>query len=281
MFYEDKMMRKVSLVFFLILSGYGKVATGAECQDQPSTFEYSNYHSEMVLYLTDMATLPGEVVFLGGHYHDGTTTVHPALFISWDSGKSWKKSDFSFENSSIQNLQTYGLLNIWALITLRQEGLSNPEYLIRSTDAGKNWCILPLAPLNTLGQVDKIEFFDAFHGFMTLSSIFSDNIYAYYTQDSGTTWRQLWGGRKTPFIDMETDYRYPDSITPPNNAPLWKSENDYHKIIGILRFRQEKETEDYVIERYDYYSKEPKWNKISTIPSHYRVIKNHLTPQVQ
>lgn len=267
-------MRRSSIflvtIFFLASS-----ACGQKCMKQPTSFIYRDYKNVFALYIEDMATLPGDTVFLGGRYHDGANTVHPALLTSRDAGLTWEHHDFTFAGSSIQNFQTYGKSDIWAIVVFKQEGADAPQYLLRSADAGNNWCVLSLESICGEGQIGDFRFFDSRRGLISLSGNMGQSN-TYYTKNGGETWEPLWESDKNrPSEEVETDYRYPGFAELPLNAPLWTKDIDFYKITGVLRIRRE--TGDYRIEKYSYLAKQ-EWEKTSVIPFEYIVRENRLLP---
>ncbi|MDY6991166.1 MAG: sialidase family protein [Pseudomonadota bacterium] len=256
----------------IILCCLWQESSGEECQQHAP--QYLDKEQKITLYFDDITTLPENIVFLGGYYHDGANTFHPALFISRDGGQTWKENQILCAGSSIQNFQTYGKLNIWAIMTLRQEGTQTAQYLISSTDAGNNWQLQALNTLDTLHHISEFRFFDAHHGIINFSSAAPAQVnHTYYTQDGGKTWQSLWKIQPKSVIEIERDYRYPEFTEPPHHTPLWRKEFDLYKIVSVLRFRQQQA--EYLIETYDY-SGTQVWKPIATIPRYYRFEENKL-----
>jgi hypothetical protein len=214
--------------------------------------------------LDDTATLPENTVFLGGSLTDKANRRMPVLLLSLNGGHTWQQITFGFEGSGIVTIQTYGVANVWALITFQQEGAHNPEYLLRSVDAGKTWCIVSLDFIDIKDPfvwLKDLRFFDGQNGTMFLSGS-NGGSGAYYTHDGGIRWNRLWETQKNTPADVDGEYRYPDLSPPPAHAPLWTKQDDFYKITGLVRFR--KGEGDYIVENYDYGTGEG-WKVVSRL----------------
>lgn len=186
------------------------------------------------------------------------------MLLSRNGGHSWDLLAFRFEGSGIVNIQTYGVANVWAVITFQQEGTHNPQYLLRSEDAGKTWCVTSLSFIDIndpLIWLKDFRFLDDMHGMMFVSGSLGSNG-VYHTKDGGISWNRLWKTQRKVSAEVDTAYLYPDSSPPPNHAPLWTKKEDFFKVTGLLRFG--KEGDDYVIENYDYAAGKD-WHVVSKV----------------
>jgi len=234
--------------------------------------DYSPYEGEKLrLELHGIASLSGNVLFLGGQYRTFASPLHSALFLSQDGGKTWNEINLSFMGGGIFNLVTYGKSNIWGLQLFMVEGCCSPEYLIRSTDAGKSWDVISLTFMeqeNPLYWVKEFRFDDEKHGLLTIDGSIGNSV-TYYTTTGGTTWNKLWSLKTNTSIDK--GYRYPRSAShDPLNTALWDEESGFFEIIGALRVRETEE--QYLVESYQYQEKKG-WASLSAIPKLY-VVKN-------
>lgn len=265
------MIRKVPLLYFLIilLSLFWNLDAYSKCLNLKGCTLSPIRNNTAILSLDDLATLPENIIFLGGRLTDNAHRSLPVLLISRDSGRTWNSRVFGFEGAGIENIRTYGITNVWATITFQQEGLHNPEYLLRSVDAGNSWCVVSLAFIDVgdpIIQLDEFRFFDDSKGIMSVSGSHG-SISTYSTEDGGINWDRLWKRPRNASLEIDTEYRYPGFEPPPNHAPIWTKQDDFYKITGVLRLH--KGERNYRVEQY-VYSEDTNWSEISNISEDYK-----------
>jgi hypothetical protein len=257
---------------------------GEECLSPFSHAEYPAENQEVRLHISGVATLPDNIVFLGGAYYDSTHKPYSALLMSRDGGETWNDTGFSFVLSHISYFQTYGKSYIWALVILTPEGLQAPTHLLRSTDAGETWCLVPFEHLLhddlSIPHIQQFEFFDEQHGLLSIICATQTVIDTHYTKDGGQSWQRLWVARRTP--NIESDYWYPESSSSDlPHAPLWTKDrqHEYYTITGLLRIRKDSEGDYIVLESSDY-DKKGEWEERSKLSTRWFVKDNHFIPYV-
>lgn len=265
---------RILLLISLALGSTGALAS-ARCLQPPDAFDYGLYNEFVELQLDEIATLPGDVVILVGQYHDGSKTLHPALFVSRDGGRSWSAVDLRWPDSGVQFLATQGEATVWAMVSFRREGVVKAKYLLRSRDRGATWCSLSLADLETRNSVESLRFFDERHGIAVFGDMPLNDTKrtVYETRDGGDSWRRLWRAEADPSV--ETGARYPGvAEPPPPHAPLRTRKLDYHKITGLLRLVERGGR--YAIDFFDYGQDGAGWTQRSAIQRNYRGVGGRL-----
>ncbi|MHC4503920.1 MAG: WD40/YVTN/BNR-like repeat-containing protein, partial [Planctomycetota bacterium] len=175
---------------------------------------------EAQLCLDDIVSLPGDIVFLGGHFLGAGGPLCSALFVSRDGGRTWRDAGLRYGSCGIQDLRTVGTSNVRGIVTFRQEGCHDPERVIRSDDAGRTWSVTPLEPgLTGLAWVSRFEFDDAEHGLLSVSGGIRQTK-TFSTEDGGRTWRLLWSARRSVEPEVEEGADHPPSPRRPPSAPL-------------------------------------------------------------
>jgi len=226
-----------------------------------------------LLRFDDVASLPGDVVFLGGHFMGAGGPLCSALFVSRDGGRTWRDAGLRYGSCGIQDLRTVGASNVWGIVTFRQEGCREPERVIRSDDAGRTWSVTPLEPgLSGLAWVSRFEFDDAEHGLLSVSGGICQTK-TFTTEDSGGTWRLLWSARRNVEPEVEEGADHPPLPGRPPSAPLYKQELGYHKVDGWIRLR---EADDSVVVEACDLEFPLRWRERSRIARRYRVTDGRL-----
>lgn len=277
------MILKKTVYFILLIIALPWLLEACAYKQQKNietAFDYTNYRQQFELLIDSMTTLPGNMVFIGGRYHDGANTIHPVLLISRDSGKTWEHNNsFTFSGSGFQSFRTHGSLFVWGLVVFRQEGSEIPQYLVRSSDGGNTWQTIPVnlnQDIGTLCRIKNFNFFNPNNGIIILAGIAGQTI-LYKTENGGDTWEPVWESQENQVANMvDTNYSYPkpESCIIPVNAPLWTKDLDFYKITGLLRVSIS--SNFYHIEKYEY--QKEKWEKQSSIPIKYEIRDNHIAP---
>ena len=227
-----------------------------------------------LLCLDDVASFPGDVVFLGGHFYGaGWGMLCSTLFVSRDGGRTWRDAGLRYVGCGIQDLRTVGASNVWGIVTFRQEGCGDPERVIRSDDAGRTWSVTPLEPcVSGITWVRRFEFDDAQHGLLSVSNgLYQTQTFT--TEDGGRTWRSLWSARRNVNPEVEEGADHPPSPGRSPSAPLYEEELDHHKVAGWIRLREADES--IVVEACDL--KFPlRWRERSRIARRYEVTGGRL-----
>jgi hypothetical protein len=255
---------KLMCFAFTLLFFCGNVSASQGCSTLNKCSTPMMQYDDGTLSLDDIATLPENTVFLGGSLTNKANRRIPVLLLSRNGGHNWEQCAFGFEGSGIANIQTYGIANVWAIISFQQEGAHNPEYLLRSVDAGKTWCVVSLTFIDIKDPLIRLKdliFYDDLHGMMFISGSLGSSG-AYYTKDGGISWNRLWKAQRNASAEVDEVYRYPDFTPPPDHAPLWTKQHDFYKITGLLRFG--KKGDDYVFESYNYTSGKD-WKVVSKV----------------
>ncbi|NNG04314.1 MAG: exo-alpha-sialidase [Inquilinus sp.] len=226
-------------------------AQAAECVDPPTIGARSEAGAALELIISDMASTPSGAVVLAGRFHDGAATRRPALLVSRDGGRDWTRIPLAGQGAGFGSLATAGDSAIWGVISFRQEGLDTPMSLLRSTDSGASWCVVPLDAIEPAGTIESLRFFDELTGLMVVADAFSGNpAGALLTANGGDTWSPLWVPAPGGAEEIDRAFVYPDDDRPPPHAPLWQAQAGRYSVAGILRVRAE--ADDLVIEHYDY-----------------------------
>lgn len=226
-----------------------------------------------LLCLDDVASLPGDVVFLGGRFYGAGGALCSAIFVSRDGGRTLRDAGLRYVGCGIQDLRTVGAANVWGIVTFRQEGCREPERIFRSDDAGRTWSVTPLEPgLSGLAWVSRFEFDDAEHGLLSVSGGICQTK-TFSTEDGGRTWRLLWSARRNVEPEVEEGADHPPLPGRPPSAPLYEQELGYHKVTGWVRLRETDES--IVLEACDL--KFPlRWRERSRIARRYEVTGGRL-----
>ncbi len=231
------MKARLAAVVFLLALVAAPAAQASSCKPIPSVFDYRGFFPEVELIVSEIATLPGNTTILGGQYHDGAQTVHPALLVKDPEDGEWSRIRLPFRGAAIRHLTTIGTESVWAVVEFRQEGLQLAQALLRSRDAGRSWCAAALSGITTLNATQSLRFFDRNHGLIVFDDApFDREMAVYQTSDGGDTWERLWDTNPAPPASVETDFSYPQDPPPPH-APVWRHDADLHRISGLLRVR--------------------------------------------
>lgn len=256
------MTARLAAVLFLMALVATPAAQASSCKPTAGGFDYFGYFPEVELVASEIATLPGNTVILGGHYHDGAQTVHPALLVKGENDSDWTQIPLAFGGAAIGHLTTMGTDSAWAVVEFRLEGLQLARAILRSRDGGRTWCARSLRGLTTLNATESLRFFDRDHGLVVFSDApFGRERAAYQTSDGGDTWEPLWDTNPAPTASVETDFAYPQDPSPPH-APTWQRDADLNRISGLLRVRTE--TLSVVIERLDF-AQGPDWVEVERL----------------
>ena len=250
-------------------------ACAKDCEQPPSSFNYTKYDSNVTLDLSELASLPAHKVFVGGVYHDAANVVHPALYISENGGKDWTEKNLLFPGFGVSSMQTYGIDQIWILLDFQQEGQNFPGRLISSSDAGKTWCVHSLDFIDfpdTGLQSSGIKFYNQSHGLLWLQGSSGSHV-VYSTVNGGKTWKKLFAGKKNNKYEIDTQYLYPDYKPPLPHSPLWTKEMDFYKISGLIRLQPN--GDQFILQYFDY-SKDAGWTNLSTIIRKRTISNNKL-----
>ncbi len=253
------MTARLTAVVFLMALAAAPTARASSCEPVPGAFDYHGFMPEVELVVSEIATLPGNTTILGGHYHDGAQTVHPALLVKDAEDGEWSRVRLPFGGAAIGHLTTIGTESAWAVIEYRVEGLQLAQALLRSRDGGRTWCAVTLSGMTTLNATESLRFFDRDHGLIVFNDApFGREWAAYQTSDGGDSWERLWDNNPAPPGSVETDFSYPQDLPPPH-APVWRQDADLHRISGLLRVRTE--VLSLVIERLEF-SQGPDWIEV-------------------
>ena len=199
------------LLTAVLIAGGGASSAAAPCRPAPQTFDYAAYAPEIVLHLDEMVSLPPATVVLAGTFRDAANAVHPALLTSQDRGETWSTTPLGIHGAGLGPLQSDGVASIWGIVAGVQEGTDEPLYLLRSRDAGRTWCAIPLDGLDTLNGVAFFRLFDDRHGLIVFSEApFGGVFHGYQTLDGGDSWQSLWRADGTPPEAVEPAADYPD-----------------------------------------------------------------------
>ncbi|MFH1707113.1 MAG: hypothetical protein ABIF71_04260 [Planctomycetota bacterium] len=261
----------LTLCLVLLSGGCRKIQDARGGPHLIPTVDYTTIKDGPIeLAINEMASLPGGVVILGGQYKQ-VDPLHTALLVSRDEGRTWKDAGFKYDACGIQNIRTNGRTNIWAIVTFKTEGCHDPLLILRSTDAGATWDLLPLDLIadetDPLVGVSQFRFDDDKHGLLTIEGSVG-LIKTYMTSDGGSSWQRLWETRRD-IISMECSYKYPDADDGrlPPNAALWVESLDYCKINRVVRARETEKS--FCIEIYEFGKKG--WTEQAQIPKFYKV----------
>ncbi len=237
-------------------------AMAETCVPPPDRFDYAGYFPEVELVASEIATLPGNTIILGGQYHDGAQTVHPALLVKGETDSDWTEIPLAFAGAAIGHLTTIGTDSAWAVVEFRVEGLQLAQAILRSRDGGRTWCALSLRGMTTLSATESLRFFDRDHGLIVFSDApFGQEWAAYQTSDGGDSWEPVWDTNPAPPASVESDFAYPQDPPPPH-APTWRRDADLNRISGLLRVRTE--ILSVVIERLDF-AQGPDWVEVERL----------------
>ncbi len=255
----------------------GAAAREAPCHPLPETFDYASYDGEIHLDLNEMVSLPPQTVVLAGAFRDPGNTVHPVLLTSADGGQTWSTIPLRFHGADLGHLVADGGTSVWGIVSLGQEGAEEPLYVLRSRDAARTWCAIPLEDLDTLSGVALFRMFDHRHGLIVFSEVpFGGGHQAYHTRDGAETWVPLWRADGPPPDDVDAAADYPERAPPdPPHATLWRREADLFAARAVIRLRHDEA--GYAVERYDILG-DRTWRLVSRIPQAYRVVDGALAP---
>ena len=250
------MTARLAAMVFLMALAAAPAAQASSCIPVHGPFDYHGYFPEVELVVSEIATLPDNTTILGGQYHDGAQTVHPALLVKDAGDGEWSRIRLPIGGAAIGHLTTIGSESAWAVIEFRQEGLELAHALLRTRDGGRTWCAVTLSEMTTtlggmttLNAVESLRFFDRDHGLIVFNDApFGRETAVYQTSDGGDTWERLWDANPEPPESIETDFSYPQDRLPPH-APVWRRDADLYRISGLLRVRTE--VLSLVIERLD------------------------------
>jgi len=239
-------------------------------------------NKEQQLQLNFIKTLPDNKVILAGHYYhyinNEKKVTMPVIYFSMNQGKSWKVSRFNFKREIIEGLQTQGRANIWLLLSEKNEGTLVPARILKSENAGRDWCQIQLDLFSTgaiLQWVENFVFFDALHGKIALVDADGGRV-DYYTKNGGLSWNLLW---KIPASqDIETTYSMAAQNEDYPHAPVWKKSHGRYKIMAAMRLVKAKGR--YIVEKNTF--NDPVWQVQSMIPESVKaklptpvILKNH------
>lgn len=243
----------------------------AACRRDLPQIKYSSQNRELTLSIRTIATLPDNMVFLGGYYTDQDAVYHSALLLSEDGGVTWKNSGFSYSLCQLDYLQTSGKSYIWGLILLTPEGLTTPTLLLRSTDAGETWCSVNLEQMLhddlSIPSVEQFQFWNENYGLLSIISATQTVTDTLYTRDGGLTWQRLWLARTSPDIEPGSFSLGKITARDSSYAPLWTQnpQYEYYKLTGNIRVRDDSKTGFIIVESYEY-AKDDGWRERSRIP---------------
>ena len=243
------MTARLAAMVFLMALAAAPAAQASSCIPVHGPFDYHGYFPEVELVVSEIATLPDNTTILGGQYHDGAQTVHPALLVKDAGDGEWSRIRLPIGGAAIGHLTTIGSESAWAVIEFRQEVLELAHALLRTRDGGRTWCAVTFSEMTTLNATDSLRFFDRDHGLIVFNDApFGRETAVYQTSDGGDTWERLWDANPEPPESIETDFSYPQDRLPPH-APVWRRDADLYRISGLLRVRTE--VLSLVIERLD------------------------------
>jgi TonB family protein len=81
----------------------------------------------VLLSLRAMASLPSDVVFLGGSLRTSADPLHSVLLVSRDAGQKWLEAGLRLDELEIGAFQTAGTDVVWALARNSKEGTEDPS----------------------------------------------------------------------------------------------------------------------------------------------------------
>jgi len=215
------------------------------------------------LGVDEIASLPDQTVFLAGSYRRDAGDVFSVLLVSRDGGKTWEDTGLNFGACKVLNVQTAPPSHIWGIVTFTTEGALEPVGLVKSSDAGATWEVIPFDFIDipqSLTWVRRLEFCDALHGSLILFGMQALGA-VYATSDSGNHWRRMWHFKRTPAIE-DTQWDSPPDRTA-KVASLWQMEHDFAKIARTVRFRY---CHDSIVVWTQDFSEPPNWVQQSRIP---------------
>lgn len=266
-----------TLIPLVLLAVLAAPSQASACTALPAGFDYSGYGQDAELLVEDLGSLPEQTAVLAGRFHGDGNTLHPALAISRDGGRSWTFIDVLYSAAGLSRLQTQGEASIWGVVSHRQEGTDQPQYLLRSRDAGRSWCALPLDDLDTLASVESLRFFDERHGLIVFTEFpFGNGKIVYQTSDGGDSWVPVWRPEVDRTFLPGDGFAYPGAVDPPEHAPLWSQVADAYKITGLLRVRRQDDW--HVIEHYGY-DDDAGWTERSRLARSYRLTDSGPRPK--
>ena len=205
-------------------------STSSGHSEQKASFNYGDIH-EVYLSLQSMASLPNNVIFLGGSYRTSANPVHSCILVSRNAGKNWANTPVEFGEATVAKFQTYGKNMVWALIVDSKEGSESPEYLVVSRNAGMSWETVSLSfagPPGPLLSVDDFRFIDASHGVLSTRNSLGHGR-TYQTSNAGKSWKQIWDTTIDPNFGF---FQYPAEAEP-LHASLWTQ--DRSDATGLIR----------------------------------------------
>lgn len=232
---------------------------------------------KVMLWVDDIASLPGQTVFLAGDYSLASGPLRSVMLVSRDGGLTWRETGPAFGVSAVRNLRTFGRSNVWAIATFTQEGCSTPEVLLTSDDAGRTWSTTRLGGLSEgqpLCWVSRFGFDDAAHGLLSVAGSMG-KVYTYATEDGGRTWKRLWVAAADQGLTDPYDAA-PPPVPAALSAPVWAGRDGEFRIVGEVRFRGER---DWVVIESRDFSDNALWTERSRIPVHYVVQDGHWVPR--
>jgi len=263
----------------------GSISSGHA--EQKASFNYGDIQ-EVYLSLQSMASLPNNVVLLGGSYRTSANPVHSCILVSRNAGKNWADTPVKFGEATVARFQTYGKNMVWALIVDSKEGSESPEYLVVSRDAGMSWETVSLSSVGPSGpflSVDDFRFMDASHGLLsTHNSLGRGRIYQ--TSNAGKSWKQIWDTSIDPNFGF---FQYPAEAEP-LHASLWTQDRaDATGLVRVLldETKSQKGTiGPYIIQHMTTPSYTPgasssphvNWENVAEIPYNYAIESGVLRP---
>jgi len=256
-----------------VLSGKAGLAAAAE---SPKDYCRDAEGREVWLRVSEIASLPGQTIFLAGGYRHAAGPLRSVVLVSRDGGRTWRETGPAFAVSQAWNLRTFGRSNVWVIATFTQEGCSTPEVLLTSDDAGRTWSTTRLDGASQgqpLCWVSRFGFDDAAHGLLSVSGSMG-KIYTYATEDGGRTWKRLWVANRDLGLTDPFDAALPPAPAA-SSAPLWEGRGSECHFVGAVRYREER---DWVVIESRDDSADAVWTERSRIPVHYLVREGRLVP---
>jgi hypothetical protein len=183
----------------------------------------------LYLELTDAELIAGRII-AAGNIHTPAATLESVLFVSDDSGKTWKEAHARVPAGSLTSIQFFDFEKGWISGHVLQPDARDPFFLITS-DGGKTWRRQPVYSEPKTGFIERFRFDSATSGVMSIDRGRSgENGFRY------ELWESLTGGDSWNIRQVDAKpIPFPGGDPPPK----------------ALRIRADAPSQTYLIEKQD------------------------------